>query len=790
MNTERINALLDIRHFDVVFNNAFLKTKKKKYIIPSREIALSIFKANSDRLSEEECNLLAEKDFNFCDLKQEMKSAASECLKLTLTERYIKLKKFKQWRKIVLVNGQDVFACAYKPICYRNYKNYLIHLDSPFLQKTLKKGLGENHCHYNAAGPAFYINWLFLHNGSTIASPLRKLKKEKKTILGFYSEEEYNQLYNLSILSIFLRRYLFYELAENKRIALPSIKNLDISLKSLRNKNDAFEHFFMTESANIPCSSHKFGSGFYDYCSINKGDNQLFGERIFLSKCFSNFDQARKQTQSVFLLYLIVRRYIESFFVQNNMWFGFNNFKRFERIFELFIPDNARVKLQTSKWIASYLLECKQLAKLEVRFAPKNTYKGTIERTTICKKTFKNKNVETGLVLHFIKHNRKLGFSKSYRPNYVNPRSFSEINQYEKQLHVIKRLIRYRNKKSIELVGIDAANEEIFCRPEIFAPFYRATRNYSCAHKKSIGLTFHVGEDFTFIVNGLRAIYEAITYLDLKSGDRLGHASALATKVDNYFVLKGKRFVSTKQDILDDYCFIYGIIKKDKRFKNQTLKVERKIKNLLWDIYQSRNMNSYLQSLLLRGEHPLVFKRFAQYPNYALLWTYYRAQGKDYYLSNNTTNSNYLNAWNNPSVVDFITRYHFDKKVRENGDMVLTDTFDNDFVKVIEYVQKQMIDLIRNNKIGIETNPSSNYLIGPFSNFEEIPAIRFDDEKEYKGLDITIGTDDAGLFYTDLTNEYDSIYYHYHEIAQYTDAKIARKIKHLANNSLSMSFIK
>ena len=66
---------------------------------------------------------------------------------------------------------------------------------------------------------------------------------------------------------------------------------------------------------------------------------------------------------------------------------------------------------------------------------------------------------------------------------------------------------------------------------------------------------------------------------------------------------------------------------------------------------------------------------------------------------------------------------------------------------------------IARRKIGIETNPSSNYLIGRFGEYEQHPIVTFNDlylrEPSQKSvLFVSINTDDQGVFDTDLENEF------------------------------------
>ena len=64
--------------------------------------------------------------------------------------------------------------------------------------------------------------------------------------------------------------------------------------------------------------------------------------------------------------------------------------------------------------------------------------------------------------------------------------------------------------------------------------------------------------------------------------------------------------------------------------------------------------------------------------------------------------------------------------------------------------------------ISIETNPSSNVLVGTFRSYEKHPMLSFyncglvasEKEKECPQINISINTDDCGVFFTSLENEY------------------------------------
>ena len=122
------------------------------------------------------------------------------------------------------------------------------------------------------------------------------------------------------------------------------------------------------------------------------------------------------------------------------------------------------------------------------------------------------------------------------------------------------------------LLGIDACNEEITCRPEVFAQAFRYLRNHSLIEKRAdsleatrklpeLGVTYHVGEDFLDIVDGLRAVEEAILFLNMRCGDRIGHGLVLGVDVEEWYDLKNNRILLSQQEYLDNLVWLYMKIK-------------------------------------------------------------------------------------------------------------------------------------------------------------------------------------------------------------------------------------
>lgn len=108
---------------------------------------------------------------------------------------------------------------------------------------------------------------------------------------------------------------------------------------------------------------------------------------------------------------------------------------------------------------------------------------------------------------------------------------------------------------------------------------------------------------------------------------------------------------------------------------------------------------------------------------------------------------------------DLYYYYHFNKEVREKGNEIVEFKVTKEYIKLVHAMQNKMISELACRGIGIETNPSSNYLIGTIKKYEEHPILRFNSRKLKKtnigeNICVSINTDDQGVFDTLLENEY------------------------------------
>ena len=97
------------------------------------------------------------------------------------------------------------------------------------------------------------------------------------------------------------------------------------------------------------------------------------------------------------------------------------------------------------------------------------------------------------------------------------------------------------------------------------------------------------------------------------------------------------------------------------------------------------------------------------------------------------------------------------------GNRQVTTLISPAYIRGAKAVQQALRQEIAARGISIETNPSSNVLISNFRRYYKHPILSFynrglpvtqEEEDACPQLSVSINTDDKGVFYTDLENEY------------------------------------
>lgn len=159
-----------------------------------------------------------------------------------------------------------------------------------------------------------------------------------------------------------------------------------------------------------------------------------------------------------------------------------------------------------------------------------------------------------GIVYHFIKEGERC----EDRSCFIRRGGVTELDRYgafsfgktrfrcQAVVNAIAGVRRLSPEMSHLIVGIDAASQELPTEPWVFAPAFRLARELDLIPlsgpagqkakkgKTTLGITYHVGEEFHHPLSGLRHICEAVEFYKMHTGDRLGHALALGIDLEEW----------------------------------------------------------------------------------------------------------------------------------------------------------------------------------------------------------------------------------------------------------------
>jgi hypothetical protein len=152
-------------------------------------------------------------------------------------------------------------------------------------------------------------------------------------------------------------------------------------------------------------------------------------------------------------------------------------------------------------------------------------------------------------------------------------------------------------------------------------------------------------------------------------------------------------------------------------------------------------MECYLRSMQLRGND------FITYENGGSCWT----------MTAVDDSSEAQEAMKDDKARRLCEQYFMDPDVyimgfQRSADFKIPYLYD----RVIKNVQNRMMKVLNGKKIRIETNPTSNVRIGRLGHYDELPIFRFSKIRECpnKDIQVSVNTDDKGIFATSLHREY------------------------------------
>lgn len=414
--------------------------------------------------------------------------------------------------------------------------------------------------------------------------------------------------------------------------------------------------------------------------------------------------------------YLLIKGFFNKLLVHSKSKYGF---EQFQNITKNDIRESAD-KNHYSKLVQLSGNTFTNFKNIELRFSPKDSI------TKLCKLTkdidnawnffLKNSNHDKKNEYYLISHFIKTKANKTY--NYKNLRT-----ELEKKAKI---LVTYKNNNPTtnKIKGIDAAASEFDTPPEIFAPIYRYLRANGFKH-----FTFHAGEDFYHVLSGLRAIFESIIFCDLQNGDRIGHACAAGIDIKIWYERLNGNLYMPFGEYIDDLVFVYDFI------------ISRKIESIY-------SLLPRLAEKISSGYFK-IFNLNMQISEIITAWKLREYNPDSSKISNSSSSIKQLiQKYNN---MQFIEKYKNSIQIKIDEDISLEQ---------MNLVQKELLKFMHEREIIIETLPTSNLRIGWHDNFDTYQLFNWYkwEKKGYPIPPIVLGTDDPGIFQTNIFNEFALIF--------------------------------
>lgn len=735
-----------------------------------------------------------------------------------------------RWRMLVQVLGEDLPICAFLACRTESMTggwndfewNTVISHDNLQLTRILKKGCADNHFHLFGSAPSFQLIWLKLMNhpaNSRCRRAIRDLDAKKRVASVIFAKEELDDPLEELVYKAALIRYtlvlILYRAVSRNLEDIDDIdaiiNNADDLLNYPGNLNFGYEKLQRRINGLRQASSSRGSQNDVDYALVGSSGSSIHhdfeGERAFLYRMLLGYEGSFQITPTMmkwFYAYTVIKGKLYREFVQVNDMVGFANFSIYSSRKSGFLFSKEDYNRMVRHAVME-TFENKAVFYLEMRITPLNSvksYRETILAYDSCiSNGYGNSEIldKCCYVIHFA---RRLDEKLPSQP--LSVRDMLTTCRHQKYREKIgnqaTQLVNFRMKaqnQAKRVRGIDACAMEIGCRPEVFGPIFRRLSEHVVPGRNVHGVcqlktTFHVGEDFLDLADGLRAIDEAILFLNMKRGDRLGHATALGLDVKSWYQSKKRVINLPLHDYLDNVVWLYHkLVEYDIRacenLKEYLLIEYNKIFDQIYgecldlqfvddiarkiDIarngssgvsgrksikdFHNFGIHTFYQAWKLRGDDPLCYYND----------TYVGSMAKkiEYKERINWTIPDGDDIRYNPETVVLYLMYHYSVGVRMKGAAIYKKELPLVYIEGVDCIQKKMQWMVASRGIGIETNPSSNYQISTIRRYQDHPISSLynlgltSDSEELRNcpqMNVSINTDDRGVFHTSLENEF------------------------------------
>ncbi len=681
---------------------------------------------------------------------------AAEYAEKTLEESQnaliVKFDELFRWRELSRLMGEELLSLAYlaqkdetarTALCWKN----VLDTNNESVADIIKEGACDIHSHLNATYDAFIINWIGLMNQikgrakdfDSLENPM-----DNPVVLRDY---QFSDLYSWCIIAARIRVFLYqvFVLGKSEVALLKPFEGL-----SLLTQVSYYNYIVDDIQSDIDYlrrrAINRYGTDqIIDYAiDIDLGEEQASSPHVIFQgerkmeysflHCYFHGKIKNKRTIYLTYLYERIKTELRKELVQTNSKCGLMNFKFYNSHKDIFSRQDEYLKEVKLKYGIQTGLEADGTF-LEGRICEADidrVKKLKCTEAILNKKDTEHEEQKVRYVIHLLKSST---FSKNNR--YCEEKRQVWIAEINKILKTIKGNERF--------VGIDFAGSELYMRPETPAHVIR----YAIAHGIE-NVTYHVGEDFYDIIDGLRAIDEAVRFMGLDRHSRIGHGLAMGIDAKQYYESQGKEIVMPRQVLLDNLVWMMKTSENDilSLIYGSDEKIMARCETLFREIgYKGDfSLDDYYASMMLRGDDEMEFLAGENphngYNHWKNTMICRHAGGKDY-----RRNERAVKLWK---------EYLLKRDIREKGDEPTLFRVNKRYIRQVERLQSIVRNTVENKGICVEANLTSNILISNLKRYDRHPIRKIRSTSSIFGhhIPVALGTDDKGVFATSLSNEY------------------------------------
>ena len=402
---------------------------------------------------------------------------------------------------------------------------------------------------------------------------------------------------------------------------------------------------------------------------------------------------------------------------------------------------------------------CVRTGLVEGRFAPKATVAKNLWLLSTITAGYADYNGDGGFNLFSREsiqnqHNPHLNLTAHFiKKEDSKEASFLKVRHHDLRIDIARQaraLVAARAHSRFlirHLVGADAAANELHAPPEVLAPIFRYLKRQGFTN-----FTYHVGEDFIHLLSGIRAIYEALFFLDLSGGSRIGHGTAVGLDPGFWLEKMNDGVVISRGEWLDNMVFLYLMLQKrsDSNFNMEKLRHE--IELHAEKVY-GRNFSTpflLVQAYQMRMLDPLIACNGFQRENEALDMTDWVEWAMIDKQKKKSPNGFLLFLMHHSKPCIDRAR----EKIEVSSDHIANEQLLND-------LQQWVVEEIILRDVAIESMPTSNLRISFYDKYSQHHLWRWLGlrKNSFKvNPSVCLATDDPGIFSTNIRNEYTHVY--------------------------------